>query len=85
MRGSFCLVRLLKVFKPVSNPSGLIHVFPETPQQDPLSLLVTALTDRPALRTPWKTCAFPNTDLTECLHIVTLTQYEGSERTASLA
>lgn len=46
MSGSFCLVRLLNVFKPVSNPLGLTHLFPETLPQAPFDPTLTALTGR---------------------------------------
>lgn len=35
IRGSFCLLRLLKVFKPVSKPLGLTHSLPDTLQLGP--------------------------------------------------
>lgn len=54
MRGSFCLVRLLKVFTPVSNPLGLTQVWP-----DPAGLQWDLLLDRVRLefKIPWR--SFP--------------------------
>lgn len=63
IRGSFCLVRLLKVFKPVSNPLGLIHFPPDTPLQDPFDLNLKVWTVT-------KPFASDDSDLTLFLHIV---------------
>lgn len=83
MRGSFCLVRLLKAFKPVSKPLGFLHFFPVSLQQAPLDVNFTPLTDWAALKTPRRSFAFRNTDLPGYTHIVTPRYVWRSTRTAS--
>lgn len=63
MRGSFCLVRLLKTFNPVSNPLGLVHAVPEMLLHGPV------WTDLAELMSRWKTLDSLNTDRTEGLHM----------------
>lgn len=63
MRGSFCLVRLLKTFKPVSNPLGFVHFVPETLLPGPV------WTDRAAPMSRRRTLASLNTDRTKGLHM----------------
>lgn len=58
IRGSFCLVRLLKVFKPVSNPVGVTH-FLSLLLHDPR---IIALTRSPLVRR--------RKDLTVFLHML---------------
>lgn len=63
IRDSFCLVRLLKTFNPVSNPLGFVHFFPESLLHDPL------WTDRAAPMSRRRTLASLNTDRPEGLHM----------------
>lgn len=63
MRGSFCLVRLLKTFNPVSNPLGFVHFVPEALLHGP------AWTDRAAPMSRRRTLASLNTDRTKGLHM----------------
>lgn len=63
MRGSFCLVRLLKTFNPVSNPLGFVHSVPEMLLHGPV------WTDLAELMSRWKTLDSLNTDCTKGLHM----------------
>lgn len=63
MRGSFCLVRLLKTFNPVSNPLGFVHSVPEMLLHGPV------WTDLAELMSRWRTLDSLNTDRTKGLHM----------------
>lgn len=63
MRGSFCLVRLLKTFNPVSNPLGFVHSVPEMLPHGPV------WTDVAELMSRWRTLDSLNADRTKGLHM----------------